>query len=203
MKITEFTATATILGQDRQVSVRQDYNASSTSKDGEDPPPVYGFTITPCDADLAQKLIGILAGSVGVVEPIKETPAVAATKPKTTKAKPEPESQVEATGGTAQPAAEAPKTEAKKTKKLDQPVMSIAVELPDNIRNTGTMRELLTYLVDKGGVPTVELLVTTCEALKDSVPILGKVPDVRGRIVKAAEVLNLFKPLVLEGEVGV
>ena len=100
----------------------------------------------------------------------------------------------------AAPAAPPPKPKAAKTKtngdRRDElfcsgRVGASAIKLPDEVINTSSMRELLSYLADNG-VTTVDQMVEECLALKTTVPILGKIPDVDSRVRRASEVLGLF-----------
>lgn len=63
--------------------------------------------------------------------------------------------------------------------------------LPDHIRGTNSMRDLLTYLVEHGA-DSADAVVASCVALKKEVPILTKVPNVEDRVRRALEVLDLF-----------
>lgn len=63
--------------------------------------------------------------------------------------------------------------------------------LPDNVRNTTSMRDLLTYLAEHG-VDSMDAMVATCVTIQKEVPILAKVPKVDERVRRACEVLQLF-----------
>lgn len=103
-----------------------------------------------------------------------------AETPATVEAKPEPEPE---------------KPKAKPTTKKAEPKSEEpagdAPELPDNIKNTNSMRDLLTYLSEHG-VDSVDAMVAACTVLKKDVPILSKVPNVEDRVRRALDVLALF-----------
>lgn len=63
--------------------------------------------------------------------------------------------------------------------------------LPDAVRNTTSMRDLLTYLAEHG-VDSMDAMVAACVTLQKDVPILAKVPKVDERVRRACEVLQLF-----------
>lgn len=65
-------------------------------------------------------------------------------------------------------------------------------ELPQAVRNTTAMRDLLVWMVDEAKVPDVDTLVRVCSEAKDSIPVLAKVPDVDTRVRRAVEVIDLF-----------
>lgn len=65
-------------------------------------------------------------------------------------------------------------------------------QLPDEIKNTNSMRDLITYLHDKAGVDSADAMVATCEVLKKEIPMLSKVPNVKDRVERALAVLGLF-----------
>lgn len=67
----------------------------------------------------------------------------------------------------------------------------VVVALPDNIKNTASMRDLLTYLAEHG-VGSMDAMVATCMSIQKDVPILAKVPKVDERVRRACEVLQLF-----------
>lgn len=66
-----------------------------------------------------------------------------------------------------------------------------ATNLPDNVRNTTSMRDLLTYLSEHG-VDSIDAMVATCQVLQKDVPILSKVPKLDERVRRACEVIQLF-----------
>lgn len=211
MKITEFTAEVTLLGKTRTIRVSD--NSVGDEK------PTFGVTIEPMDADETRQMIGILTGSaespvVGKVTPEAKPEPEKPTAPKGGPAKkkettpvankPEPE-KVEAKEEPAadpepepeKPKPEPKKTESKKNGAAEKPASTgaaaLSVDLPDAIKNTSSMRDLLTYLADNG-CKDIETMVATCISLKATVPILGKVPDVDTRVRRATEVLGLFAP---------
>lgn len=99
-----------------------------------------------------------------------------------------------ASAQTAEPAAQAaqPAAAVVATKPASKPASAVGLpELPDTVKGTSSMRDLLTYLSEHG-VGSVDAMVDACKALKDVVPILGKVPDVEQRVRRAVEVLGLF-----------
>ena len=141
-----------------------------------------------------------------VAESVAAQPA---TKTKAKKAE-EPKAATPAAEKPAEPAAakkDEPKQETPKngvSKKTAEPAAqtatpaasagtgtAIEVELPDEVKNTSSMRDLLNYLAEHG-VKDADTMVATCTAMKASVPILSKVPDVDARVRRAVEVLGLF-----------
>lgn len=133
----------------------------------------------------------------GAAKPDKPATAKpkAETKPAETKAAADPVPE----NATPEPAKEepvkeaAPKPAAKKAAK-EEPAPAPAgnaPELPENIKNTNSMRDLLTYLAEHG-VDSADAMVATCTVLKKDVPILSKVPNVDERVRRALDVLALF-----------
>lgn len=116
-------------------------------------------------------------------------PAPSPTTPSPTQSAPE-----QSGGASTQPegAAVAPTPAAKK-----DPVSAVAgaasavTGLPDAVRNTTSMRDLLTYLAEHG-VDSMDAMVAACVTLQKDVPILAKVPKVDERVRRACEVLQLF-----------
>ncbi len=131
----------------------------------------------------------------GAAKPDKPTTAKpkAETKPAETKAAADPVPE----NTTPEPAKEEPAKEAapkpapKKAAKEEPAPAGNAPELPDNIKNTNSMRDLLTYLAEHG-VDSADAMVATCTVLKKDVPILSKVPNVDERVRRALDVLALF-----------
>lgn len=80
----------------------------------------------------------------------------------------------------------------KKAPSQDGAALYSGPALPDEIKNASAMRELLVWLSESGGVKDVDQMVDACKALKDVVPILGRVPDVDSRVRRAVEMLDLF-----------
>jgi len=222
MKITEFTATAEILGKTREVRVRMEEH-----HDGEKYVKVPVFQIEGMTADEGQIAVQALSRISyqkvevtgpdpdrfigGMTEAVKEEPETKkepgrrGRKPAEPKvdtpveavkveeapaiATPEPEPERKAAPSPEvkeEPKAETPKTKGKKA------APAAAMELPDNIKTTGSMKELLTYMVEQGGVKNADDLVAQCTALREVVPVLTKVPDVDARVRRAVEVLGLF-----------
>lgn len=160
-------------------------------------------------ADTLRSVLGALAG-VPVTVTKAQAPAEApkaAEAPAPEKPKPAAKKAAEAPKPAEEPKVEAPKVEepkpepakAAKAPKADKPAAEkpptngvAPLELPDAVKATGSMKELLHWLVEEGKVATADDLVAQCIALKDQVPILGKVPDVDQRVRRAVEVLGLF-----------
>jgi hypothetical protein len=225
MKITEFTATAEILGKQRIVKVSE-----TLDYEGDKEVRRFVTSIVDMSADEAQVAIRMLgnatytkvevntpdpdrfvqavadAASPAEGEPKKE-PARKGRKPADAK----PDTSAEAkkdevpaasstetkqeTPAVEEKQPEPPKEEKAAKPKKDKPATTTgtvkAMELPDNIKQTGSMKELLYYMVEHG-VANVDQLVEQCKALHQVVPVLSKVPDVDTRIRRAVEVLNLF-----------
>lgn len=64
--------------------------------------------------------------------------------------------------------------------------------VPDHIRHSGSMKDILTWLSRNGATNNKEL-VAACHQLRPSVPIFQRVPDLDGRVKKAADILGLFR----------
>jgi hypothetical protein len=67
---------------------------------------------------------------------------------------------------------------------------SVPVQIPDNIRNASKIRDVLNALI-AGGYNTTDKLVNECLRIQPEVPILAKVPDLRERVQRAAEILGV------------
>lgn len=140
-----------------------------------------------------------------LVESAKPAASKPAAKPKAAEKPAEPAPDVEDTGKTVTEvkatngAATEPEKPAEKPKKAakKEPEQAAdagaqpAPELPDHIKNTNSMRDLLTYLAEHG-VDSADAMVATCTVLKKEVPILSKVPNVEDRVRRALDVLALF-----------
>jgi hypothetical protein len=157
-------------------------------------------------ADLRRTLQGLLDQLGAIANPTATTTTTADAKPATaTKAAPakqaakakDPEPAKEEPKAEAapepKPAKEEPKAVTKAAKAKPEEPTDAGPELPDNIKNTNSMRDLLTYLADHG-VDSADAMVATCTVLKKDVPILSKVPNVDERVRRALDVLNLFAP---------
>ena len=122
-------------------------------------------------------------------QPAKTSTKKAADKPKETKQEakePEPSAPDESV----EKAKKEASANAKKPSKAEEGDTK-GPELPDNIKNTNSMRDLLTYLSEHG-VDSADAMVATCQVLKKDVPILSKVPNVDERVRRALEVLALY-----------
>lgn len=127
----------------------------------------------------------------------KQDPAAAASgspAPSPTTTSPAQSASEQSGGALTQPegAAVAPTPAAKKDPVSAAAGAASAVTgLPDAVRNTTSMRDLLTYLAEHG-VDSMDAMVAACVTLQKDVPILAKVPKVDERVRRACEVLQLF-----------
>ncbi len=156
-----------------------------------------GVSITKIDvkSDNPDKVVEKIAEKAhtnGVAKPAEKKATAAPAK------KPEPAADDAPVQGKGEDAAAEAKPEPKPaekkatTKAKPEPAAEgNAPELPDNIKNTNSMRDLLTYLSEHG-VDSVDAMVAACVVLKKDVPILSKVPNVEERVRRALDVLALF-----------
>lgn len=203
MKINEFKGSETIVGEERTCEVRHvtKYDALGNPT-GLQPE----MTISPCDADLARRLLGILSGVTG--EQARREVAIAAadaqTEPKADAKKAAGRKKDKAADASTAVAVEpAPDDNLKFLDADAQAQLTLphrgpgpkhvdAAALPDTVKNATSMRDLLTWLAEKGGVTSIDAMVVACEDLKPVVSILTKVPDVGTRVRRACDVLALF-----------
>ncbi len=199
IKIDEFKGTATVLGMTRIVQLAPTY------VDGKE---VFHLLITPMNMAETQELLsrigpalaGDFAATLTVVPDSKPAKPKKATEPpkEATKAEPEPEPDPEPAKPETKadaPAEEAPKVEAAKpakAKKADKETGVTPMEMPDKIKKVATMRELLVWMLESGGVKTAAEMIAQCVALQKEIPLLTKVPQVAERVERAITALGLF-----------
>lgn len=130
-----------------------------------------------------------------VAESPKPAPVVEAPKPAPVAEAPKPAPVAEAPKPAPEPVqAEAPKP-AKSTLVLAPtsaaPSARMATHLP-TLQKARTLRDIIEVLRTTVSIaPTVDAMVSACEELKEYVPLIGKIPNVRERVLRTLEIMGL------------